>query len=89
MSSTNKSITVEDGTEELDALAKFNELYGDLDDSDSGAGDPPQSNENDPCPELEDDTDPYSYNPYDITQLPQTEGEVKSCLLYTSPSPRD
>ena len=58
-----------------DALKTFNELYGDLEDSNMGASETPQSNE-----KAFDEKDPYSYNPFDRTQLPQTEGEVKNVI---------
>jgi hypothetical protein len=77
MSGANKSITVEDGTEEPDALAKFNELFGDLYET---GKEPTQVNGVDQCPEFEGEIDPYSYNPFDRTQLPQTEGEVQSVV---------
>ncbi len=54
-----------------DTLKTFNDLYGDLGDADTGAVEPSQSNEEDPCPQLESEEDPYSYNPFDLTQLPQ------------------
>jgi hypothetical protein len=60
-----------------DTLKTFSELYGDLKDSNMGTSEPPQSNERSPSPQLENGEDPYSYNPFDRTQLPQTEGEVK------------
>jgi hypothetical protein len=68
-------MSVKDGAD--DALARFNELFGDLGDTIMGATEPPQANEENPCPQLESEEDPYSYNPFDLTQLPQTEGEVK------------
>jgi hypothetical protein len=78
MSSSNEKVSVEDGTD--DALEKFNELFGDLGDINMGATEPPQANEKGSCPQLENEEDPYSYNPFDRTQLPQTEGEVKSAI---------
>jgi hypothetical protein len=71
MSSTNDNV---------DALERFNELFGNLDGASTGAVEPSQSNEEDPCPQLESEEDPYSYNPFDLTQLPQTEGEVKNAV---------
>jgi hypothetical protein len=71
MSSTN---------ENDDTLKVFNDLYGDLGDESMGTSEPPQSTERSPTPQLEDKEDPYSYNPYDRTQLPQTEGEVKNAV---------
>ncbi len=67
MSSSNEKMSVEDGTEEPDALEKFNELFGTI----MATTEPPQ---------LENEEDPYSYDPFDRTQLPQTEGEVKSAI---------
>jgi hypothetical protein len=78
MSGSTEKISVTDGTE--DALEKFNKLFGDLDETSRGSTKPPQANEEDPCPQLESEKDPYSYNPFDRTQLPQTEGEVKSAI---------
>ncbi len=49
--------------EELDAYEQFQELYDQV----METMEPPQVNEE----------DPYSYNPFDPTQLPQTEDEVK------------
>ena len=63
-----------------DTLKVFNDLYGDLGDESMGTSEPPQSSEKGPSPQLENDKDPYSYNPYDLTQLPQTEGEVKNAV---------
>ncbi len=80
MSSSNKKTSFEGGAEEPDALEKFNELFGDLGDTNMGAAEPPQSNEKGPCSQLENEKDPYSYNPFDRTQLPQTEGEVKNAI---------
>ena len=54
-----------------DTLKTFNELYGDLGDTNMGTTEPPQ---------LESERDPYSYDPFDLTQLPQTESEVKSTV---------
>ncbi len=73
-------MSVEDGAEEPDALEKFNEIFGDLGDTNMGATEPPQLNEKGPCSQLENEKDPYSYNPFDRTQLPQTEGEVKNAI---------
>ncbi len=53
-----------------DTLKVFNDLYGDLGDESMETSEPPQSNERDPSPQLKDKEDPYSYNPYDRTQLP-------------------
>ena len=78
MSSSNEKMSVKDGAD--DALEKFNELFGDLGDTIMGATEPPQANEKGPCPQLENEEDPYSYNPFDRTQLPQTEGEVKNAI---------
>ena len=77
MSSTNNKTSLESRAEEPDALQRFQELFGDLVDTNMGASEPPQSNEEGPCPQLENEKDPYAYNPFDLTQLPQTEGEVK------------
>ncbi len=70
MSSSNEKMSVKDGAD--DALEKFNELFGDLGDTIMGATEPPQANEKGSCPQLENEEDPYSYNPFDLTQLPQT-----------------
>jgi hypothetical protein len=43
-----------------DALEKFQELFGTIMEA------PPQSNEE----------DPYAYDPFNFTQLPETEGET-------------
>ncbi len=53
-----------------DAYEQFQELYGSVMNTTKEATDPPQVNEE----------DPYSYNPFDPTQLPQTEGEVKIAI---------
>jgi hypothetical protein len=66
MSSSNEKMSVKDGTEEPNALEKFNDLFGTI----MGATEPSQANEKDPCPQLENEEDPYSYNPFDLTQLP-------------------
>jgi hypothetical protein len=67
MSSSNEKMSVEDGAEELDALEQFQQLYGSVMETVMEATEPPQANEE----------DPYSYDPFNFTQLPQTEGEVK------------
>ncbi len=56
--------------EEPDALEQSQELYGSVMESVMETTEPPQVNEE----------DPYSYNPFDFTQLPQTEGEVKTAI---------
>jgi hypothetical protein len=66
MSSSNEMMSVE----EPDALEQFQELYGSVMESVMETTEPPQVNEE----------DPYSYNPFDFTQLPQTEGEVKIAI---------
>ncbi len=63
-----------------DALERFNELFGDLGDANMVAAEPPQSNEEGPCSQSGNEKDPYTYNPFDLTQLPQTEAEVKSVV---------
>ncbi len=63
-----------------DTLKTFNDLYGDLGDESMGTSEPPQSSEKGPSPQLETKEDPYSYNPFDLTQLSQTEGEVKIAI---------
>jgi hypothetical protein len=67
MSSSNEKMSVEDGAKELDAYEQFQELYGNLEETVMETMEPPQVNEE----------DPYSYDPFNFTQLPQTEGEVK------------
>ncbi len=64
MSSSNEKMSVGNGTEELDALEKFQELFGSI------MEEPLQSN----------DEDPYAYDPFNFTQLPQTEGEAKIAI---------
>ncbi len=67
MSSSNEKMSVEDETEAPDAYEQFQELYGSVMNTTEEATDLPQMN----------GEDPYSYDPFDFTQLPQTEGEVK------------
>jgi hypothetical protein len=47
MSSSNEKMSVEDGTEELDALEKFQSLYGDLGETVMETTGLPQANEED------------------------------------------
>jgi hypothetical protein len=63
MSSSNENMPVE----EPDAYEQFQELYGNPEKTVMETTDSPQVNEE----------DPYSYNPFNFTQLPQTEGEIK------------
>jgi hypothetical protein len=63
-----------------DTLERFNDFYGDLGDANTGAAEPSQSNEEGPCSQLGNEKDPYAYNSFDLTQLPQTEAEVKSVV---------
>jgi hypothetical protein len=67
MSSSNEKMSVEDGTEVPDAYEQFQALYGSVMETVMETTEPPKT----------DEEDPYSYNPFDLTQLPQTEGEVK------------
>ncbi len=68
MSSSDEKMIVGDGTAETDAYEEFERLSKEADVYQVGEiMEPSQNNEE----------DPYSYNPFDLTQLPQTESEVK------------
>ena len=63
-----KRCPVEDGT--ADAYEQFQQFYGSVMETVMETTEPPQVNEE----------DPYSYDPFNFTQLPQTEGEVKIAI---------
>ncbi len=60
-------MSVEYGVGTPDALEQFQEIFGSIMETVMETTEPPQSNEE----------DPYSYDPFNFTQLPQTESEVK------------
>ena len=71
MSSSDEKMIVGDGTEEPDAYEEFERLSKEANAYQVGEiMEPYQNNEE----------DPYSYDPLDLTQLPQTEGEVKIAI---------
>jgi hypothetical protein len=60
MNSSNGEMSVEDGTEVPDSYEQFQEFYGHFMETVVETTEPPQVNEE----------DPYSYDPFDLIQLP-------------------